>query len=197
MRLPIFIILFSVIPSYSLIVIKSYSPSVPAQDLQFYREDIVFTLNNHKMETNAVYRFCNVGEKDIITPLLYPFPENTMELIDSIVVMNDNTSETVPFRKVKSSIMFQISVKAYGQASYRVFFRQKLIENKFTYILTSTESWHRALEFANFELEVPDRITIDSLSYLPDSVDYHGDSRHYYWEKKDFLPMMDFEVVFH
>jgi len=180
-----------------LTVLQSFSPAVPAQDLQFYREDIVFSLNDSSMATDAVYRFCNVGEKDIITKLFYPFPGNTMELIDSIVVVNEKSKEEISYRNARKGILFEISVPGYGQAAYRVFFRQKLEEKKFTYILTSTESWSRPLEFANFELQVPDGITLDSLSYSPDSVDYCEQIRHYYWKKKDFMPVMDFEVVFH
>jgi hypothetical protein len=188
MKIKIFILLLT--------VLKSYSPTVPAQGLQFYREDIVFSLRNNSMETNAVYQFCNVGEKDITTPLFYPFPGNTMELIDSIVVKNDKTGDVIAFRSAKSGISFEISVKSYSQASYCVFFRQKLVEKNFIYILKSTETWQRALEFANFELQVPVDIKVDSLSYQPDTSYINNDLQYYIWKKKDFMPEKDFEVSF-
>jgi hypothetical protein len=148
------------------------------------------------METDAVYHFVNVGEKDINTPLFYPFPENTMELIDSIEVKNEKTGEAVPYREGKSGIFFNIEVKAYGQAAYRVFFRQKLAKKKFTYILTSTEAWNRPLEFANFELKAPLEINVDSMSYQPDTTFTNKDLQYFFWKKEDFMPDRDFEVWF-
>jgi len=181
-----------------IILLVSLSPCLlVSQNLQFYREDIVFTLHENHMETDAVYHFVNVGEKEIKTPLFYPFPENTMELIDFIEVKNDRTREAIPHRPGKSGIFFNIEVKAYGQASYRVFYRQKLVEKKFTYILTSTEAWNRPLEFANFKLQVPLEAKVDSMSYQPDTNFTSKDLQYFFWKKEDFMPDTDFSVLFH
>jgi hypothetical protein len=183
---------------FLIILLVSLSPSllVFSQALQFYREDIVFKVNENVAETDAIYQFCNVSEKDIQTPLFYPFPENTMDLVDSIVIRDMKTNEIIQYKEGKSGIFFDISVKAYGQATCRVYFRQQVAEKKFRYILTSTESWGRALDFANFELQVPEYIKIDSLSYPPDTSFIKDNLQYYYWKIKDFMPRKDFEVFF-
>jgi hypothetical protein len=200
MRIRLKSILLTVLKSYRLIilltVLQSCSLTVLSQDLQFYREDIVFKVSADNVVTDATYNFCNLGEKDVKTPLFYPFPEKTRELIDSIIITDLKADTILPFREGMSGVFFPVSVKAYGQAAYRVYFRQKLSENKFTYILTSTETWGRALEFANFELQVPAGITVDSLSYPPDSAFIKNDVQYFFWKKKDFLPKKDFEVFF-
>lgn len=182
--------------TFILIALQSYSLTVLSQDLQFYREDIVFKASAGNVITDATYNFCNLSEKNFKAPLFYPFPENTRELIDSILVIDLKADTALPIREGRSGVFFPISVKAYGQAAYRVYFRQKLIEKKFTYILTSTETWGRALEFANFELQVPKELSIDSLSYPPDTSFIKNDIHYYFWKKKDFLPKKDFEVFF-
>jgi hypothetical protein len=179
-----------------LAVLQSYGLTVLSQDLQFYREDIIFKVSEEYVVTDATYHFCNLGDKDIKTPLLYPFPANTMELIDSIVVNDVKADTVIPTREGRSGVFFPVSVKAYGQAAYRVYFRQKLKEKKFTYILTSTETWGRALEFANFELQVPIGLSIDSLGYLPDTSYIQNDIQYFLWKKKDFMPEKDFKVIF-
>jgi hypothetical protein len=179
-----------------LIVLQSYSLTVLSQDLQFYREDIVFKISAENIVTDATYNFCNLSGKNIKTPLFYPFPENTRELIDSIVIKDVKPDTVLSFREGRSGVLFPISVKAYGQAAYRVYFRQKLTEKKFTYILTSTETWGRALEFANFELQAPIELSIDSLSYPPDTFYIQNDVQYYFWKKKDFMPERDFVVFF-
>jgi hypothetical protein len=179
-----------------LTVLQSYCLTVISQDLQFYREDIVFSVSEDQVSTDAVYSFCNPGGKEITTLLFYPFPPDTRELIDSLVVTDLKAGTVIPFREGKSGVFFPVSVNSYGQASYRVYFRQKLVENHFEYILTSTGSWGRPLEFANFELQVPTGILIDSLSYPPDSSFMINETRHYTWKKKDFMPDKDFVIEF-
>ncbi len=179
-----------------LTILQSYSLTLSGQDLQFYREDIVFTLSEGRVSTEAIYNFCNLGQNDIKTPLFYPFPDSTLELIDSLVITDLKADTLVPYREGRSGIFFPVTVKAYGQAAYRVDFRQRLVEQHFTYILTSTETWGRALEFANFELQVPAGITVDSLSYTPDSSFIKNDIQYFFWKKKDFKPKKDFLVLF-
>lgn len=179
-----------------LTILQSYSPKVLGQDLQFYREDIVFKVSADNVVTAAIYQFCNLGEKDFKAPLYYPFPENTRELIDSLVVIDVKTDTIIPYREGRSGVLFPILVKAYGQAAYRVCYRQKLIEPEFTYILTSTETWGRPLEFANFELQVPVEISVDSLSYPPDSAFIKNDIQYFFWKKKDFMPGRNFVIGF-
>jgi hypothetical protein len=188
MKKTFFIIILTVLQSYRLTVIS--------QTLQFYREDIVFKMSENQVTTDAQYHFCNTGGKDIKTTLFYPLPDKTMEQIDSLVIWNMKTNDVIPYREGKSGVFFGVSVIAYGQAAYRVYFSQWLVDKKFRYILTSTESWGRALEFANFELQVPVRLKIDSLSYPPDSTVIQNDMRYYFWKKKDFMPEEDFVLGF-
>jgi len=187
-RTRLFILLISVI---------SISLKLTGQNLQFYREDIHFGIQKDNAVTDAVYNFCNLGEKDIRISLFYPFPENTMDLIDSLVIEDLKDHSILPYREAVSGVFFGISVKAYGQASYRVYFRQRLKEKNFKYILTSTESWGRSLEFANFELRMPDSLTPDSLSYAPDTSFIQNNLQYFIWKKTDFMPVRDFEVKFH
>jgi len=185
-------VLFLIIP----IVLLSYSPQVNSQDLQFYREDIVFQIQEDAVITDAEYYFCNVGDKDIRTVLFYPFPAQTMDLIDSLVVLDLGSKEIIPYREGKSGVFFEIFVKAYGQSNYRVFFRQKDNEGHFKYILNSTASWGRPLEFAGYELQMPSSFIIDSLNYSPDTSFIQNDIQYFIWKKADFMPDKDFEIFY-
>jgi hypothetical protein len=180
-----------------LTVLQSYSLTLNSQDLQFYREDIVFRIHENNVETDAAYYFCNVGDKDIRTALFYPFPENTMELVDSLVVEDMKTKSVMPFRDARSGVFFEIFAKAYGQSAYRVYFRQQLKEDHFRYILNSTATWGKSLEFANYELQMPLSIIPDSLTYPPDTSYILNNFRYYKWKKQNFMPDRDFEVFFH
>jgi len=153
-------------------------------------------MSKNQVTTDAQYHFCNVGGKEIKTTLFYPLPENTMELIDSLVIWDMKTNEVIPYREGKSGVFFGINVDAYGQAAYRVFYQQWIKDKHFKYILTSTGTWGKALEFANFELQVPEYLKVDSLSYPPDTSFIQDNVQYYLWKKKDFMPDRDFEVRF-
>jgi hypothetical protein len=183
---------------FVLILLFSFSPClhVFSQDLQFYREDIVFKVSEGWVSTEAIYNFCNLGQNNIKTPLFYLFPDNTLELIDSLVITDLKADTIIQYREGRSGVFFPVSVKSYGQAAYRVDFRQRLVEKHFKYILTSTETWGRPLEFANFELQVPVGLTIDSLSYPADTSFVKNNLQYFFWKKKDFMPERDFEVFF-
>jgi len=168
-----------------------------AQNLEFYREDIVFILNENFAETDAAYHFCNVGNSDIKTVLFYPFPDNTLELINSIKIEDMITNAIIPYRKADTGIYFLIYVKAYGQSAYRVYFRQNLMDGHYKYILTTTYAWRRPLDIGNYELRMPLALALDSLSYSPDSTYVSQEIQYFIWKKKDFMPDKDFVVFFH
>jgi hypothetical protein len=189
MRKTLFLIILTVSQSCCL--------TVNGQNLQFYREDILFSIQENKVVTDAEYYFCNVGDKDIRVTLFYPFPENTKELIDSLVVEDLKTSTVIPYHDARSGIFFEIFVNAYGQSAYRVYFRQRLKEDHFSYILNSTKTWGKSLDFANYELQMPLSIIPDSLSYPPDTSFILNDTLFYRWKKVDFMPDKDLEVFFH
>lgn len=180
-----------------LVIFQSITFIVLSQDLEFYREDIIFSLNKDHAVTNASYYLCNVGGKDVKIALFYPFPEKTFDLIDSLMVENLQNHNQLLYRKAVDGVFLGVNVKAYGQYAFRVYFRQKLVENHFRYILTSTETWGKPLTTANYELQIPVSLTVDSLSYPPDSTFRQNDEQHFTWKKKEFMPEKDFEVFFH
>jgi hypothetical protein len=167
-----------------------------AQNIEFYREDIIFKIDGHTAEVNGVYHFCNVGDREIKTRLFYPFPDEAKNLIDTILVMDFEEDSAKLFHESAGGVYFEIYVPAYDQSACRIYYRQKLISNHFTYILKSTNSWQRPLEFANFELQAPAALTVDSLSYYPDTSFTYQDTKIYRWHKKNFMPDKDFEVYF-
>jgi hypothetical protein len=75
-----------------------------------------------------------------------------------------------------------------------IFFRQKIsIVNK--YIITSTQTWGKALDKAVYTLTTEKNLRIKSFSYSYDSVREVKDKKLYIWGKHDFMPKFDFEIT--
>ncbi len=150
---------------------------ISAQDLQFYREEILFRLDGEKIQTEAVYYFCNIGPEKIRVRLFYPFPGDDLEFVDSLIIADGRTEMPVTYERSGRGIFFEVSLDPYGQAAYRVYFRQSLQDDHYRYILTSTYAWGRPFESALYRLYVPAGFNVDSLSMVPDSIYLQGDHR--------------------
>jgi len=168
---------------------------VQAQDLQFYQEDLDFKIEGNYFYVDGLYYFRNTSSKVINRRLFYPFPQDeTYGEVDSIFVINlqDSLAETNLRNNLKGS-SFTINIKPDTIAIYRIFYRQELKGIKAEYILTTTQTWGSPFEQANYTLELPKEFSLDSISYIPDSLREEKEKYIFFWHKEDFMPNKNFE----
>ncbi len=167
-----------------------------SQSLQFYREDIIFTVKSEHFYVNGIYNFCNNGDAKIKKILFYPFPnEISPETIDSVFaydLVNQNTS--VLLKTNSKGAFFEVNINAYGTGKYNVGYRQKILGNKIEYILLTTKEWGIPFDNALYKLIIPNACKVKSLSYKADSVNLIDNNYIYYWNKTDFMPEKNFVI---
>jgi len=61
--------------------------------------------------------------------------------------------------------------------------------------ITSTQLWGKPLETAVYTLTADKNIKIKTFSYLPDSIKEFEYKELYIWEKHNFMPKDDFEII--
>ena len=168
------------------------------QGLEFYSEDITFEIKNNYFYVNGIYHFCNVSEKEIKKLLFFPFPiDSIYGEVDSFKVTDLNRDLVNNIvKKNEKGAYFTIKLEPYGITKYRIFYRQKLLENKAEYILTTTQRWGKAFEQANYQLIVSDKTRIDSRSYQPDSCITKYNKKVYFWHREDFMPDRNMIILF-
>ena len=168
-----------------------------SQNIDFYREDLRFKLNENKFEVEGHYYFRNNLNRPLRLKLKYPFPNDSIfGEINSVQCIDlTDSSSTINFIE-QDYMMFKISIPANESKAYRISYHQNLKSNKASYILTTTNQWGKAFEQATYELSV-ENLIIDSLSYIPDKVEIFDDSSKFYWQKENFMPDRNFEVFFH
>ncbi len=168
-----------------------------AQSLQFYREDINFTINNGYFYVDGIYNFCNNGDNEIKKTLFYPFPQNDLNGdIDSVFAIDLENNISVLSKNGETGAFFYVDIEPYGVGSFRVGYRQKINGNKAEYILLTTKNWRTPFDNAYYKLNMPDKYSVEFLSYKPDSVKLINQNNIYYWTKKDFMPDRNFIVEF-
>jgi len=168
-----------------------------SQNIDFFREDLTFKLNENKFEVEGNYYFRNNLNRPLRLKLKYPFPNDSIfGEINSVQCIDlTDSSSTISFIE-QDYMMFKISIPANESKTYRISYHQNLKSNKASYILTTTNRWGKAFEQATYELSV-ENLIIDSLSYIPDKVEVFDDSSKFYWQKENFMPDRNFEVFFH
>lgn len=168
---------------------------IQAQDLQFYQEDLDFKIEDNYFYVDGLYYFRNQSDKIIKRRLFYPFPQDkAFGKVDSIFVFNiqDSLEETNLRNNLKGS-SFTIRIKPDTIAIYRIGYRQELKETKAEYILTTTQTWGIPFTQVNYTLEFPKEFSLDSISYMPDSLREESDKYIFFWHKENFMPDKNFE----
>jgi hypothetical protein len=169
---------------------------IQAQDLQFYQEDLDFKITENHFYVDGLYYFRNTSKKKINRSLFYPFPQDiAYGKADSIFIISiqDSIKETNLRNNLKGS-SFTIHIEPDTIAIYRIGYRQELKESKAEYILTTTQTWETPFEQVNYTLEFPKEFSLDSISYMPDSLREESEKYIFYWHKEKFMPDKNFEI---
>jgi hypothetical protein len=136
-----------------------------AQMADFSAEYLTFTVNTNYVEMTGSYFFSNRTGKAISLPIVYPFRVNDRQTFpDSIHVGLPDRTEIV------------------------IYFRQPVSQPQFEYILTSTRSWQKPLESADFAIQVPLSQALTKLSFPYERIDTTGDIQVYRLHFENFYP---------
>jgi len=166
-----------------------------AQQIQFPREAIEFTIDSVHFTVDGFYYFKNTIDKAFIVPISYPFP-NSSSVVDSSWVYNCISLNNVPFYTGKNDLSFVIYVLPKDSPVIRIGYRERHNGHIARYILTTTKYWNRPLLEASYSLFVPPYITITRFSYKPDTSIINNNGTLYLFRKKNFMPIIDFEIAF-
>ena len=163
------------------------------QNISFYAEDLNFHLTNETFEVDGLYYFRNNSGNEIKQMLFYPFPdvEKYGEISFISIHKDGDTASMLATKSVKGSL-FKLNIPANGEVAYCINYGQKIKSNKAKYIITTTQAWKEPFEFANYSLNFPENISIDSISIVPDSSTIQGGVNKYFWHRKEFMPDKDF-----
>ena len=168
--------------------------SVIAQNpVSFFEEHIDFKLDSNFFSINGIYSFYNNSNDRVTQQIIFPFAVKTTS-VDSIKIIDLNRRKLVPYTLMVDAVSFNLTVQPKDTLDVNIFYRQKT-SGKNTYILTTTQAWGNPLDKAFYTLTVSREMTINSFSYIPDSVKVVENNCLYKWEKYNFLPEIDFDII--
>lgn len=163
-----------------------------ARDFSFVGETIaVSILNDSTIEVKGDYIFKNSTAMKFETPILYPFPIDSIhQFPHAVSIVQHNAS--LPYHKGQRGVSFQLKLKAHEQCTTSISYQQKVSETNARYILTTTQYWENPLSDSHYSLSIPSNKTLEYLSYPSDTVSTQNDVTTFYFYKERFLPRRDF-----
>lgn len=168
-----------------------------AQKISFFREDLDFSLSQEIFEVNGLYFFRNNTSQEIRQILFYPFPDVAkFGEITYIRVNEENDTTPLVVTQSEHGALFKLQIPPNGEVAYRIQYGQKNNGNTAKYIITTTQKWENPFELANYTFVFPHSISLDSLSIPPDSVGTQNELTKYFWHRRNFMPVCDFDFFF-
>jgi len=159
-----------------------------AQIADFSAEKLTFTVNAKYVEMAGSYFFSNRTGKVARLPIVYPFCVNDRQAFpDSIAVCLAN-GQPLPFQRKNDNVLFPVPLDEKGRTEVVIYFRQIISQPQFEYILTSTRSWQKPLESADFTIRMPLSQNLTGLTFPYERVDTTGNFQVYHLHFENFYP---------
>jgi len=159
-----------------------------AQLADFSAEKLTFTVNSKTVELTGSYCFTNRTDQSVQMPVIYPICINDQQAFPDSVVVNLADGSPLTFRRRDDNLLFSVPLAEKGQTEIIIYFRQAVGQSQFEYILTSTRSWSKPLESADFLIQVPLTLNLTNLSFPYERIDTTGNFQVYHLHFKDFYP---------
>ena len=183
----------------SIFFLLHISLSLLSQNVQFYKENLSFSLTKTEFSVDGLYYFRNNNPDTVKQLLVYPFPQRP-GLQD---IKNVKANSLHP--EVKGSALvnfndnaatFRLTVFPFDTAIVHISYLQSISGNYAEYILTTTQKWGNPFEKADYTLQLPINLRVDSLSYDADSILITDGYLYYKFHYEDFMPQKNFSVFF-
>jgi hypothetical protein len=160
-----------------------------AQNPIFYKERVELHIKKDNCRVTGTYYFKNNGTLPVDKMIYYPISKNYGLLEpDSINVYNLSNDTLIPHASYKEGISFSLFIPAEKTVVYQVIYFQKTPNQKVEYILTTTKSWNRPLESAEFIIKLHSGLSLESLSMEYEYKKISNNYTSYFISRHNFMP---------
>ena len=171
---------------------------VVGQRIEFFKEELVFTLDSSFFSVNGDYFFRNPSNSPLNYKIFFPVSKTPgYKAIDTILVYDISEPNQPLIVGIKDSVAsFSLSFVPFSEKCVRIFYKQHHNGSRARYILMTTQNWQKPIELGKYSLITRKNISILHFSILPDRSEDFGESRLYFWNKYQFMPDRDFVFDF-
>ena len=172
-----------------LILIITAFTQLSAQNPIFYKERVELHINKDNCRLTGTYYFKNNGTLPVDKMIYYPISQkHNLSKPDSISVVDLNHNNIIPHAYYQDGISFSLFIPAIEQVVYQVIYCQKTPDQKMEYILSTTKSWNRPLENAEFIIKLNSGLSLESLSMEYEYKKLSDNYTSYFISRYNFMP---------
>ncbi len=160
-----------------------------SRTLSFEKEKIRINIHDNEYRLIGDYYFKNNSSQQIRTMIYYPIGKRkNLPFPHYFKVTDLIRNENIQFHADSGGIRFMVMVPAYNIRTYRVEYHQKTLAKELEYILTTTALWGKPLKSADFEISLPEKFTLHSLSLPFQRKKVTKSKTIYFIHEENFLP---------
>jgi len=163
--------------------------------LSFEAEELDFYLESDLWKMDGLFHFANYDTVAVTKLIYFPVVCDSLCLpvkINTLAIQDSSGAEVTLLKQTKNGFTFLLSLPALSFCTLRIDYSQILQGNYAKYIITTANSWGRALPYAKYTLHPGKNVQISSLPFPVQK----QEGRNYIWEFYDFSPDKEFEVTF-
>jgi hypothetical protein len=162
---------------------------------EFKREIVQINIAEGKAEVTGKY-WVKAIKAPARLKIFYPFPRDNYFYPDEIsVIYNDTQKLDMTVNRDSQGVCFELILPDTNTVPFTVSYSQRLKGNEFRYILSTTKSWGKPLEIAEFIINVPISLKRQSISYQPDNVEINERTLRYLIKREKFWPEQDLIIT--
>ncbi len=159
-----------------------------AQIADFSSEKLTFTIHPQFVEMSGSYFFTNRAGQVVSLPIVYPFCVNAQQAFPDSIKITTADGRLLNFQRRGDYVSFAVPLAEKGRTEVVIYFRQPVNRPQFEYILTSTRSWRKPLDSADFSVIVPQSCSLTDLSLPFVQIDTTVDFCTYRLHFEEFYP---------
>jgi hypothetical protein len=170
----------------------------PVSPVRFVRERVVVEVAEGQTRVVGTYVFRNTSDGPRDEAMFYPFPIDREHLYPSRVEVEEQRGDSLAplgFTPRDMGVAWRLRFDAGEERVVRVEYSQRTLARRAVYIVTTTKSWRRPIERAEFEFRVPATLRGVRVSFEPDRVASVGDTVLYIMAREQFMPDEDLVVT--
>jgi hypothetical protein len=183
---------------FLLFLLFLYSGFVAGQRIEFFKEELVFTIDSSFFSVNGDYCFRNPSNSSLDVKIFFPVSKTpAYPAIDTMLIYDISRPSHPIMAEINDTVAtFSLSFLPFSEKCVKIYYKQHHNGSWAKYILMTTQNWHKPLELAKYSLITSKNISISHFSISPDQSEDFGETRLYYWNRQQFMPEKDFVFDF-
>ena len=157
-------------------------------NVSFHEEYLDIFIKDTTCVLRGKYYLKNATGHNINFPIYYPIAIDTIQYYPESIKIQNHKGQPIKHSHKAKGVNFSIPLPADTIIFIEIEYKQRIVQNQFEYIVKSTRSWGKPLQYARVNIHVPKRYKLTSTSFSYNDVIKDENELIYVIERENFFP---------